>query len=316
MDRAVASRRWLVTVTVLAWGLVVGGPGAPAAAGAARPGEETTGPDGAVYVWVPPGEFDMGSNDAEVEHVAKAFNVERAALAHEQPQHRVRITRGLWLSKLEVTNAQYARFLEATRHEPHPLWDDFRGHGELPVSNVTWDEAVAYARWAEGRLPTEAEWEWAARGPDAKRFPWGAAWSPRKCNSAEYWYRAPIRDLDTWKSWFRSVGANESADGWVVPPAVTIRHLKPAGSFSRNASWCAALDLAGSVWEWCADWYAPDYYGRSPGSDPQGPTQGDRRVVRGGCWNHIPHMCRGATRIAYVPDCRLLTLGFRCVRTP
>ena len=231
-----------------------------------RAGEEIIGPDGGKMVWVPPGEFMMGSNDGEDD---------------EKPVHRVRITRGFWLGKCTVTNAQYRRFCGATgRSFPS---DSNQGE-EHPVVCVSWDDAVAYSQHYALRLPTEAEWEYAARGPEGRVYPWGNEWDAKRCCNWE----------------------NRGPGGRTFP----------VGSFPQGASWCGALDMAGNVWQWCKDWYDAKYYAGSPAKDPPGPTSGPERVLRGGSWYFVPNLCRSAVRYGDVPACRDYDCGFRPVVLP
>ncbi len=229
-------------------------------------GQEATGPDGGTYVWVPPGEFMMGSEDGDED---------------EKPVHRVRITKGYWLSKCEVTNAQYRAFCEATGRE-FPS-DSVQGD-EHPVVYVSWEDAQAYCAHFGLRLPTEAEWEYAARGPESRKYPWGDEWDRSKCCNA----------------------GNRGPGGRTFP----------VGSFPSGVSWCGALDLAGNVWEWCQDWQEVDYYKNSPSLDPKGATGGEYKLVRGGSFFGDSDYCRAAGRGSLVPGYRYLNDGFRPSRTP
>jgi len=231
-------------------------------------GQEITGPDGGTYVWVPAGEFMMGSEHGD---------------EREKPVHLVRITKGFWLGKCEVTNRQYRRFCEATGREFPGESDQGDDH---PVVYVSWEDAQAYCEHYGLRLPTEAEWEYAARGARGTAYPWGDEWDSSKCCNR----------------------ANLGPGGSTFP----------VGSFPAGVSWCGALDMAGSMWESCADWYAEDYYSTSPENDPTGPVSGERRVLRGGSWNQdFEFFFRCAFRVWGDPTNRLSNnSGFRCVRTP
>ena len=228
-------------------------------------GEEIVGPDGGVYVWVPSDSFMMGSDDGE---------------AGEKPIHRVELG-GFWLGKYEVTNAQYRAFCEMTGRQ-FPAQSD-RGD-DHPVVAVSWDDARDYCEHHGLTLPTEAQWEYSAAGPDSNKWPWGNEWDGAKL---------------CWDH-------NQGPDGKTFP----------VGSFVGGASWCGALDMAGNVWEWCADWYAGDYYQRSPQHNPLGPDAGDARVLRGGSWysdSGVGFRC--ARRRNYGPGYRGVGSGFRCART-
>jgi sulfatase modifying factor 1 len=220
--------------------------------------------DGAIVVWVPGGEFRMGSPDREGEPA-------------EHPQHTVRI-KGFLMDKTEITWGQYLRFAtEAGRPLPQaPVW----GMPEsFPVSNVTWEDARAFCAWAGGRLPTEAEWERAARGDDARRYPWGDDWDASRCNTQEGGPHGPTA----------------------------------AGVYQDCLSPYGILDLAGSVWEWCQDWYDDGYYAKSPVENPIGPEGGQRRVSRGGSWVNPAEWARSAYRQGIDPTWPNPLRGFRCV---
>jgi formylglycine-generating enzyme required for sulfatase activity len=221
--------------------------------------------DGAIMVRIPGGKFRMGSAEGEGDPA-------------ERPQHAVRV-QGFFMDKTEVTWGQYRRFaMETGRPLPHaPAW----GMPEaFPVSYATWEDARAFCTWTGGRLPTEAEWERAARGGDARRYPWGDDWDPARCNTQEGGPHTPT--------------ASASYPDCVSPYGV--------------------LDLAGSVWEWCRDWYDAAYYAKSPAEDPTGPETGRTRVSRGGCWINPSWWVRGANRQGIDPMWPDPTRGFRCVQ--
>jgi len=170
--------------------------------------------DGSTMVLVPAGEFVMGTATRQ---------------DYESPPHVVNLP-AYYIDKTEVTNAQYARFLQATGHEPPPTWEGPnvpQGKENHPITNVSWFEAMQYAAWAGKRLPTEAEWEKAARGTDGRRYPWGE-----------------LDDLDK-----RNIPAPRL---WSHQHEIVEVALYPDG-----ASPCGCLDMAGNAWEWTADWYMP-----------------------------------------------------------
>lgn len=257
--------------------------------------------DGSAMVWVPAGKFCMGSSkikDLKIAILHRNLRVVHDVLqgigdvqsgeairhyANETPPHDVDLN-GYWIYKYEVTVAQYRAFCRATKHAMPPrLYLDWQNN--LPIVNVTWNDAQAYAGWAGAMLPTEAEWEKAARGADGRLYPWGNAWDGTKCSN--------------------SVG---------TPATVQ----SPVGSFPLGASQYGAQDMAGSVLEWCADWYAPNYYGASPAKNPAGPATGKERVLRGGSWCcSLPDNFRIAFRDPFDPTGLSADIGFRCVvRSP
>ena len=242
----------------------------------------------------------------------------------EGPPHRVSVS-SFWLDRYEVTNRQFRVFAQETNHrteaesygwsgvfsEKDESWRPVTGASwrhptgpgssiedrlDHPVVQLSWNDAVAYARWAGKRLPTEAEWEWAARGgSDQGPFPWGADLNPGKQHMANLWQGFfPLR--------------HEVLDGF--------RTTAPVGSFPANGY--GLYDMAGNVWEWTRDWYRNDYYRHSNGArDPAGPAKGSERVIRGGSWMCSVNYCQGyrvAARQKTAPDSGLTNLGFRCAR--
>ena len=234
-------------------------------AGAARTREA----DGMIMVYVPAGGFHMGSPPGEPWDQG------------ESPQHTVYLD-AFWVDQTEVTNAQYARCVQAgsCRVTPEMNSYDPQAKADHPVE-VTWSDAQAYCQWAGARLPTEAEWEKAARGTDGRRWPWGNA--------------RPDCSLSN------SFGKDGSCVG--APTSV--------GSYPAGASPYGALDMAGNVAEWVNDWFDYETYSVSPKRNPQGPAAGEARVVRGGNWDSVPDWVRCAWRDGWEPEAS--SYGFRCV---
>jgi len=243
-------------------GRVFRGPSPPSDA---RKGDTWVSPaDGKEMVFVPAGEFLMGSPESESD-----------TGEDEHPQRSVYVD-AFWIDKTEVTVAQYRRFCQTTgrRMPDAPNWGWRDDH---PMVNLTWFEAVAYAQWAGKRLPTEAEWEKAARGTDGWRFPWGYVYDFGRC-------------------------------------VYNTTSTQPVGGHPEGMSPYGCLDMAGNVQEWCEDWYQGDYYRSGPLWDPKGPTSGQFRVMRGGSWWGGRMGC--ASRNHNPPDAGDDTFGFRCARGP
>lgn len=293
------------------------------------------------FVRVPAGEFMMGSAESP-QALAKAFpHAERRRLtdlADEQPVHRVRLTRDFWLGAHEVTVGQFRQFVQASGYVPesvrdgsgaygfNPRYDPSRTQrGDLfegrdpryswqnpgfaqtdahPVVNVTWNDAVAMARWLserEGvtyRLPTEAEWEYAARAGSRTRYPGGDDPQVLLRSANTFDRETALR----WPRWRDQAGHGSDGHAFTAP----------VGSYAPNAF--GLYDMIGNVWEWCADWYAEDYYRRSPTDDPAGPASGKVRVRRGGSWHTWPLYARVAFRNWNTPETRYVLLGFRLLR--
>jgi formylglycine-generating enzyme required for sulfatase activity len=199
----------------------------------------------------------------------------------EIPRHHVTLTNGFWLQTTEVTVSQYRRFARATGRQV-PLDPGFTQGDHHPVVYVTWVDAEAYCRWAGGRLPTEAEWEYAARGgKEGQIYPWGNYESHEQAN---YWETG-------------------GRDQWA--------NTLPVGSFPANGY--GLFDMAGNVYEWCADWYDAGYYSNSPSVDPLGPGSGQGRVLRGGSWDLESRWVRCSERGGSDPAGGG-SYGFRCLR--
>jgi formylglycine-generating enzyme required for sulfatase activity len=245
----------------------------------------------------------------------------------EMPVHRVTISAPFYLGKHEVTVAQFRRFVEATGYATDAErgtgfqgafgWNreanEFTMNAEYswrntgfsqseghPVVNVSWNDALQFCQWlsrVEGkpyRLPTEAEWEYACRAGATTRYSHGhdAEGLEKIGNVADAAFEAQFPELK---------GEIKASDGHA--------YTSPAGSFLPNRF--GLHDMHGNVWEWCADWYEPEYYARSPAHDPTGPDTGAERVYRGGGWFNCARGCRSASRSAGLPENRNLTLGFR-----
>jgi formylglycine-generating enzyme len=291
-------------------------------------------------VWIPGGPFWMGAQEGQPD---------------EKPVHQV-VVDGFWMDRTEVTNEEFEKFVRAAGYitvaerQPDPkdypgvprekliagsivftpppgdvsldnhfIWwsyvpganwrhpegphSDLRGRERHPVVHISWDDAQAYANWAGKRLPTEAEWEFACRGGlDRASFTWGEEQSPNGKWNANIWQG-------------RFPNENTVADGF--------RATAPVASFAANGY--GLFDMSGNVWEWCQDWYLPDYYASAPSHNPPGPNSSfdpnepgvPKRVQRGGSYLCSDLYCAGyrpSARMKASPDTGLTHAGFRCVR--
>ena len=231
-----------------------------------------TAREGSVLLPVPAGLFLQGSNDDRDD---------------EKPRRAVPLPE-FYIGQCEVTNEQFARFVAATRYRAAGCWGDYAGSGRErhPVVSVTRADAEAYCRWAGLRLPTEAEWEKAARGTDGRMWPWGNTWDRNRANS---------------------VVMTDPARLSRMLPLRGGRGTLPVGLFPEGASPCGALDMAGNVWEWCGTPYGP-----YPGNRVDHPDYArSLYVARGGGWHHDGADCmRCARRLAFINDCSV-HIGFR-----
>jgi len=231
-------------------------------------GRELIGKDGAPIVLVSAGEFTMGGDSID------------------NPRHPVYLD-AFYMDKYEVTASRYAKFLQATRRQLPFKWSEMSlvSHGDRPVIGVTWEDADAYCRWASKRLPTEAEWEKAARGTDGREYPWGnEAPTPRHAN---------FNKCCEWK-------------GYGV--------LAIVGSLEAGRSPYGIYDLAGNVSEWVADWYDNTSYKYELERNPKGPRDGEEKVVRGGSWYDSALLQRSALRSRSYPSAPSTDRGFRCAK--
>jgi formylglycine-generating enzyme required for sulfatase activity len=226
------------------------------------------------WVTIPAGAFLRGSDTSK----------DKQAYDNETSQRRIYLSE-YQIARVPVTNTQYKVFVDATGHRKPEHWigrEIPKGKTDHPVVYVTWQDAMAFCTWAGVRLPTEAEWEKAARGPsDTRKYPWGDA--------------APDNTL---------LNYNEN-----------VGDTTAVGSYPAGASPYGVLDMAGNVWEWVNDWHR-EYYGVSLGSNPQGPATGQNRVLRGGSWDVSGINVRCANRVSLHPGNWNSNIGFRCVRSP
>jgi formylglycine-generating enzyme required for sulfatase activity len=236
--------------------------------------------DGKVIVHVPAGEFWLGS-----------LADDPLASPDEWPQRRISLA-GFWIDRTEITNAEYRRCVEAGGCTPARSQGQRFAEPEQPVVGVDWFQAANYCAWAGGRLPSEAEWEKAARGPDGRTYPWGNEFKGSVLNFC---------DANCIQDW-RDRSAN---DGF--------KFTGPVGSYPAGASPYGALDMSGSVWEWVADWYQAEAYALASADNPTGPPAGQQRVIRGGSWFDTGRSLRVANRHKDAPTFRYDKIGFRCV---
>jgi formylglycine-generating enzyme required for sulfatase activity len=226
---------------------------------------------------IPAGPFNMG---------------DRRGGAIEQPERAVTLS-AYQIDVYETTFAQYYAFVKATGHRKPRLYSypnveteplPFITNPMSPVVGVAWEDALAYCIWRGKRLPTEAEWERAAKGGERRSWPWGDEANPR----------------------FANLVGDE--DGF--------RYSAPVGGFRQDKSPEGVYDMAGNVMEWTADWFNERYYAMMSASNPPGPSSGTERVVRGGSWNDSMHRAKTTTRFKIIPDYHDITVGFRCVKSP
>ena len=230
--------------------------------------------DGAKMALIPAGSFEMGDSKDEPE----------AWMKRSLPVHTVELD-ALYMDVNEVTMSQFKQFVEESGYAYEGNWNEVAKYSPTdkhPMIWVTWDNAAAYAKWAGKRLPTEAEWEYAARGGlSGKRYPWGDELTH---DDANYW-------------------GTGGKDKW--------EYCAPVGSFESNGY--GLYDMAGNVWEWCSDWFGGGYYATSPLKNPTGPTTGNQRVLRGGSWYYGTFYLRAAFRGNNSPTLPYNFNGFRCV---
>jgi formylglycine-generating enzyme required for sulfatase activity len=236
--------------------------------------------DGMELVYVPEGMFTMGGNGGEED---------------EKPEHVVYLD-AFWIDKFEVTNEQYAQCTATGRCEVPEDTEYFNSSlfDNHPVVNVTYPQAQDYCKWAGRRLPTEAEWEKAARGTDGRLYPWGDEFDSAFVNA----------DDEIAEDEFKVDCSHNGCDGYMK--------TSPIGQFPKGESPYGALDMAGNVWEWTSDWYDAKYYDESPEKNPFGPSSGSQRVLRGGSWYAGEDLLRVVNRGFGFPAVQGFDLGFRC----
>jgi eukaryotic-like serine/threonine-protein kinase len=299
--RQLGLRRWLVLAII---GILIFGcisltrmlPARPPTRGVVS--TKVSPKDSMLQMYVPAGDFLMGTTEDQMN--AYSIMTHYVDWGNEGPQHSVYLD-AFWIDQTEVTNAQYARCVASgqctkpydTKSYTRPSYFGDSQFADYPVIFVDWNQAQAYCAWAGRRLPSEAEWEKAARGPDGRTFPWGDA--------------APNQYLLNYHNYIGDTTA--------------------VGSYPSGASFYGALDMAGNVWEWVNDWYSQSWYQSylATNPNPTGPDYGDLRVQRGGFWgNDDVYYVRSAYRYGNAPDFLAydildlwdLSIGFRCATSP
>ena len=273
----------------------------------------TAGGESTEMVLIPSGTFVMGATSEEQQAVL-AFgwhgpirNRIQFLVEHSGPQHTVYLDT-FYIDTHEVTNQAYRIFVDATGHRAPIFWNDPRQLADLaqPVVGVSWYDAQAFCAWQGKRLPTEAEWEKAARGTDGRQYPWGNEWDATRLHTADAIAGQALESFAAWTKWQRTLRAGMGS----ARPATV-------GSYPHGASPYGALDMAGNVWEWVADWYDPEYYTVSPARNPVGPENGGPKVLRGGGWDVPKAISVTWLREQFIPPefTRSPVTGFLCAAT-
>ena len=261
-------------------------------------------PDGSdlEMVAVPAGDFTMGADDSD-------------APDWEKPKHTHPMEHSYWIGRNDVTRGQYTAYRTATgRAEPaKPYFDDelTEGTDRQPIIMVSWDDAKAYCAWAGLVLPTEAEWEKAARGADGRKYPWGDSWDHTRANYLDASCPGDTIMMGNGKTLDEHMAAFGGRD---MVNSDGFPYTSPVGSFPTGASPYGALDMAGNVFNWCEDWWDEAGFPRSIQGDFSPPQGGSWRVDRGSSWGNPGRLaCRTSMRYGYAPSERNEHLGFRVV---
>ena len=269
--------------------------------------------DSATMILVPAGTFLMGSTRSEVDAQFQDTGLPddwKKYTQDEEPRHE-RTVKSFYIYMYEVTNRQYRAFTAATGHRTPPHWKDkdleefLKVKGDHPVVEVSWDDAQAYCRWAGTRLPSEAEWEYAARGAapaegkSSPAFPWGDKWNRRLMNNASLHANRELTSAKDWTTWYEG-------DQKANYPLTT-----RGGSFPKSASPFGVHDMAGNAWEWCEEIQAP-----YPKQNPDDAPDSKLRVRRGGSWANVALHIRSADRQPAAHDDLNIYTGFRCAKSP
>ncbi len=274
MAKRVVLKKWIVHIILTVGLLSLGSAFAEGTKGKTPP------PDGMVLI--PDGKFARGTAAHLANKICLKNNkpCKEAWFKDEEPPHSVQV-KSFYIDIHEVTQQEFQRTMGENP-------SGFEG-SNLPVEKVTWYEAMDYCKKLKKRLPTEVEWEWAARGGAESTFAWGENVESKKANFC---------DRSCSKRWKEK----QFDDGF--------RHTAPVGSFPANGY--GVFDMSGNVYEWVADWYDEDYYKKSPRENPRGPEKGKLKVIRGGSWINYSAGVRPSDRTEAKPKGRLNFVGFRC----